>query len=93
MILKINSEYFPTQHQTAGCCQVYAMDIHCLLWGHTKFLNIILMNVRLQRAVCLIEWLIEKTRQQMYVQIEYLRSYKDQYTKKNFSQKKHNCLK
>jgi len=28
MILKIDSEHFPTQHQTAGRCEEYIMDMH-----------------------------------------------------------------
>jgi len=30
MMLKIDSEYFPTQHQTAGRCEECAMDMHCV---------------------------------------------------------------
>lgn len=61
MILTTNSEYFPTQHQTVGLCIGHAMDVQCVYCEvKTKFLNIILMNVRLQRALCLTEGLIKE---------------------------------
>jgi len=94
MILKIDSKYFSTQHQTAGPCEENAMDMHFVYCQNQILKHYfdkcqILKGSLLNRMV----WLKKKKEYQMCKQIEYLRSYNNQYTKSNFSQQKQNWWK
>jgi hypothetical protein len=81
MMLKTDSEYFPTQHQTAGRFEEHAMDMHCI-YCQNQILKYYFDECHTFKGSLLNRMVRYKERHHMCIQIEYLRSYNDQYTNK-----------